>query len=82
MSEFRRFAPIEVRFLPFGYFTVDKNREKIRDFRIWEGEKIRIFGQNIYPWVIPNIIYEIGVYFLPIAASGLNVEPQFETRIS
>ena len=49
MSKFRRFAPIEVRFLPFGYFPVDKNREEIRDFRIWEGEKIRIFGQNIYP---------------------------------
>ena len=26
-----------------------KNREEISNFRIWEGEKIRIFGQNIYP---------------------------------
>ena len=39
MSKFRRFAPIEVRFLPFAYFPVDKNREEIRDFRIWEGGK-------------------------------------------
>ena len=23
---------------------------KFRDFRIWDGEEIRIFGQNIYPW--------------------------------
>ena len=23
---------------------------KIRRFRTWEGEKIRIFGQNIYPY--------------------------------
>ena len=58
MSKFRRFAPIEVRFLPFGYFPVDKNREEIRDFRIWEGGKIRIFGQNIYPWskVVDDIV--------------------------
>ena len=39
MSKFRRFAPIEVRFLPFGYFSMDKNREEIHDFRILEGGK-------------------------------------------
>ena len=46
MSKFRRFVPIEVRFLPFAHFPVDKNREEIRDFRIWEeGEKFRFLAK-------------------------------------
>ena len=57
MSKFRRFAPIEVRFLPFGYFPVDKNREEIRDFRIWEGEKI-------WPKYLP-LLYIVSRKLLP-----------------
>ena len=38
----------------FWPFFVTGNREEISVFSNMGGEKIRVFGQNIYPWVLCN----------------------------